>query len=724
MARFEIALYVAVRSANVRCRLLLTLLLLLINAKALPARLAGAEQTGQVPQAAGFWSFQPLRNPSAPPVADPSWPRGEIDRFILAQLEQQDLKPATDAPRETLVRRLYVDLLGLPPSPQQVREFVVSKDPAAYLHLVDELLSSSHFGERWGRHWLDLSRYADSSGSGAAEILEDAWKYRDYVIRSFNQDKPIDEFLREQIAGDLLPWTDLEDRAENLVATGFLVLGPRNYITDDEQIFRMDGVDEQIDTIGRVLLGMTVGCARCHDHMFDPIPATDYYALAGILDSTKSYKPIPASKNFIWNTVADPREDPDGSRLAKYEAKSGAVKILTKRARKLAQAIQAAREEGRLPDGEKGISLNAWVALNDQELADMQARLAQLKKETLVKPSTFMGVRCEADPGDTQVRIRGNAHRRGRLVPRGFLGVVSRGMPGYLTDLEIPADQSGRLQLANWLAPARNPLAARVLVNRVWYQLFGKGIVPTVDNFGTTGRLPSHPELLEWLARRFVDDGQCVKKLVRRMVLSRTYRLGGLSADSAGRDQLSRDPENRFCGRRTRRSLDAETIRDTILVVSGELDLHQGGKEFPDGLRKESLHVVRSKRRSVYTPRFRTNQLEMYQVFNAANPSLVVGQRDRTILPTQALFLMNGEFVVKQSRRAAERLLLEVSLRQEARIELMYLRTLARRPTDAEAALAHAFLAEADTATGEARVAIWAALQQTLFACVDFRFVK
>ena len=626
-----------------------------------------------------FWSFQPIRRPTAPEVTDTNWPRNEIDRFILAKLEAKNLRPVADADDATLKRRLHVDLTGLPPSPNANAD-------------IDELLGSRHFGERWARHWLDLARYADSSGGGASNLFPDAWKYREFVIDSFNDNVPFDQFLKQQIAGDLLPSDDAEQRYENLVATGFLVLGPRNYINDDEQAFHFDGADEQLDAVGRIFLGMTIGCARCHDHKFDPIPMTDYYAMAGIFTSTETSDPIPATTNFTWNQIGDPRTDPDGEKLAAYESAQAEYKILAKK-------FFRARKN---PD------------ISKKERQALGAQRDAAKERLTAKPATIMGAVDVPKPGNVKRRIRGNPHQTGEIVPRGFLQVT---LPADSEMPKLPTGQSGRIELANWIASPENPLTSRVYVNRVWTHLMGRGIVPTVDNFGTTGVAPTHPELLDWLATWFMENGQSTRKLVRLIVHSRTYRLGAAAELDA--ELVEADPANHLFGRRHRRTLDAETIRDSILQISGELDLTPVGRPFSEKLATEfSVTFDDHVSRSIYLPRFRNNLPEILETFDVANPATVVGKRDLTILSPQALFLMNNPWVRNRSRQSAKRVLDQNPATVAGGIRAAYRTTLCREPTLDELAIAVEFLGNSFD------LAQWTDFQQNLFASIDFRFLK
>ena len=638
-----------------------------------------------------FWSFQPIRKPDVPEVNDKAWPRNAIDQFILAKLEEKNLRPVADANKAILRRRLHIDLTGMPPDLTRDWEF-------DFVSTADRLLASRHFGERWARHWLDLARYADSSGGGASKPFPDAWKYRDHIIKSFNRDVPFDLFLKRQIAGDLLPFENLSQRYENLVATGLLVLGPRNYINDDEEAFHFDGADEQLDAVGRIFLGMTIGCARCHDHKFDPIPMSDYYAMSGIFRSTATSDPIPATTNFTWNEISAPDFDPNGKKLAAYEKAYATYRVLAKK---------VARSKNN-------------PKVTKKELRALEAKRNSAKERIPDKPIVLMGVADALQTGDVKRRIRGNPHLTGEIVPRGFLRVT---FPNHEKMPRLPVNQSGRRELADWIASGKNPLTARVYVNRVWTQLMGRGIVATVDNFGTTGVLPTHPELLDWLASWFLENGQSTKKLIRLIVDSRVYRLGAVSASPSDKALVEADPANHLWGRRLRRTLDAEAIRDSILFISGELDIIPVRQPFPRKLKNEfDYSFAGNKRRSIYLPRFRNNLPGIFETFDVANPATVVGQRDITILSPQALFLMNNPWVKDQSKEAALRILDQEPGTVREGIRAAYRITLCREPSENELMIAADFLGDADpVAIGLDR---WTAFQQNLFASIDFRFLR
>ncbi len=812
------------------------------NTAALPARPAAIDiKAGQ-----RFWAYQAPRAHRPPVVVDPSWPSSEIDRFVLAGLEAKGLHPAPDADRSTLARRLAFDLTGLPLPSEEVDAFVADPAPDAYERLVDRLIASPAFGERWGRHWLDVVRFGESL-TLRGFVFPNAWRYRDYVIEAFNSDMPFDRFIREQIAGDLIAADSWDDRRREITATTFLMLGNANLEEQDKRQLDMDVVDEQLDTIGKAILGQTIGCARCHDHKFDPIPTRDYYALAGILASTRSLEHANVSK---WLEVPLPVSESEEAAIRRREAAIAAVEARLKaeksrlarlgrgtrgplpidrapgvalddaKARKVGswtmstynatyigvgylhdgnagkgektitfqpEALETgsydvwlayspgANRSASVPvtvfsaDGETTIQINmkATPAIDDRyvslgryrfeqngqgfvmianegttgyvvadavcfipasearrsrsgpavDMRPLQPNHPELKRLKAAGPTRPMAmtVRESPRPGDVRVHIRGSVHTLGDRVPRGFLRIAMLGPAP-----EIPSDQSGRRELAEWLGSGRNPLTARVFVNRAWHWLFGAGLVRTTDNFGTTGEPPSHPELLDDLATRFAgEDGWSVKRLVCRIVLSRTYRLS--SAANADPKAAGVDPENRLVWRQNRRRLDAESIRDAILSVGGALRRDMGGPSFPAGLTADYGFRYDQTRRSVYVPVFRNALPELFEVFDFADPSMVVGRRNISTVATQALFLMNHPFVLDQALRASRRLLAGPDRDDSARAARAYRWTLGRPPTPAERELVVRFVAGA---AGVRPEEAWAMVFQALFSSVDFRYVN
>lgn len=813
-----------------------------------------------------FWSFQPIPKPTPARLNDSIWPRTEIDKFIRAKQEDQDLVPVSDASKTHLVRRAYFTLIGLPPTPEKIDAFVNDSRHDAFEALVDELLASSHFGERWGRHWLDVARFAESSGGGRTLLFKDAWRFRDYVIKAFNNDMPFDQMVREQLAGDLLPWDSPSQRSRQLTATAFLTLGPTNYELQDKQLLRYDVIDEQIDTIGKAFMGMTLGCARCHDHKFDPVPTSDYYALAGIFKSTRTL--FNYTDNVArWIDTYLPQEGPIADELAmvitqeqilkpKLNLKKAELAVLTQHQKNppapglpkpsrqvpgivideriaevdgewmFSQYSQNYLDEGyyhdgnelkgqktltfkttipvtglyevrlayaesenrstRTPiiighaEGETKVIVNQkiapsdygrfytlgefyfvrestnfvristedtdghviadavqWFLVEDSAILESQERneyVAALKEEVKgleseLKPLNAriksrpkaMVIKEDPKPTDSAIRIRGVEKNKGEIVPRGFLQVATLGEAPV-----IQSNTSGRRELAEWILSKNNPLTARVMANRIWSWLFGTGIVRSVDNFGTTGELPSHPELLDYLAIRLVENEWSIKALVKEIILSRTWQL------SAKTDTLAKahDPDNHLLTSYPRRRLDAEQLRDAILSANSTLDLMLYGPNINEAAEidanstgaqaVEYSYVFADKRRSVYTPAFRVNRHELFELFDFGNVNFSMGQRNVSTVALQALYMLNNPFMIEQSRVAAKGLLKKVKS-PEDRIKWAYRTTLGRLPTKQELALVNDFLKDGQSA---GILENWASVYQSLYGSIDFRYLN
>ncbi len=703
----------------------------------------GIRRTIDFEAAREFWAFQPITQPAIPQLKGPqaNWPVSDIDRFVLVRLQQDGLSPVADAEPLTLVRRIHFDLIGLPPTPEQVDQFLAdaAKDrKAAITGLIDQLLASSHFGERWGRHWLDVVRYGESTGMERTATYPQAWRFRDYTIAALNKDKPFNDFIREQVAGDRLPFESPEQRKEQVIATAFLAMGPKSLNGNNREKFAMDVVDEQIDVTTRAFLGLTAACARCHDHKFDPIPQGEYYALAGIFRSTETfYGTVQANGNrntgrllaFADGDVrpAAVKANPKGRKKSKASANR------LNAARKRVQVLQ--RQLKANPSQEK--RLRTAINKAQKQVKALEAQVAVAKKpapEPAAKggpaPELIMAVLDAGNPSDTELRLRGEPNDKGRSVPRGFLTIGSVGQVP-----EIKPDGSGRLELANWLIRTDNPLTARVAVNRVWQHLFGRGIVATVDNFGANGERPTPPELLDWLATRMISDGWSVKRTIRSIMLSRVYQLG---SDSNGK-AASVDPDNMLLWRANHRRFEAESMRDAMLLAAGQLDMEPRQKslvaKIGDGLIGRNLQpaafVDDSRKRSVYLPIVRGILPEILRVFDFPEPSIISGRRDVTTVPTQTLYLMNSEFVIGQSTKLAERLLADPSLDDDGRIDLAYRLTLCRLPSDAEWNKAESYVEETATSLSggaehspQATLKAWSGLTQALLGSAEFRYVE
>jgi mono/diheme cytochrome c family protein len=646
-----------------------------------------------------FWAFRPPAAPPLPVVKDRGWARSPLDLFVLARLQDRGLAPAPPADRRTLIRRTTFDLTGLPPTPDEVSAFLNDSSPDAFARVVDRLLASPHYGERWARYWLDVARYADSNGMDENLAYANAWRYRDWVVRAFNRDLPYDQFVRAQLAGDLLPAASPADAADLLTATGFLVIGPKMLAEDDPVKMEMDIIDEQVDTVGRAFLGLTLGCARCHDHKFDPIAIGDYYALAGIFKSTKTMDHFRVVARWQERSLA-PKEQQDrarvhADRVAKLKAQ---VDKLARTGPKRTEAVPA-------------------------NLKRLQAELAALQKAAPVLPEA-MAV-SEDRPVNLRIHLRGSHLTLGAEVPRRFPRILAGD-----SRTPVGGDRSGRLELARWLTRPDNPLTARVLVNRIWQAHFGTGLVRSPDNFGRLGERPDNPQLLDWLAVRFVESGWSIKALHRLILLSSTYQMSTAFDTRAAR----LDPENRLHWRHDRRRLEAEALRDALLTVGGGLDRTMGGSLFQGanrayvpGYPNSNYDRYDFKRRSIYLPVIRSDVYAVFQAFDFADPSMSSGQRATTTVAPQALFLMNGKLVLEQARALARDLLGRQDLDDTGRVRLAYERAYARLPSAQETARALRFVQEVEKALpvgAERRQRAWQSLCRVLVAADEFIYVE
>ena len=645
-----------------------------------------------------FWSFRPLAHAAPPDVRDRSWPRTPVDRFILARLERESLRPAAAADRRTLIRRVTFDLTGLPPSPAEVEAFVADRSSGAYSKVVDRLLASPSYGERWGRHWLDVVRYADTAGETADFPVREAYRYRNYVIASFNADKPYDQFLREQIAGDLYAKDAPPERYEDLeTATGFIAIS-RRFGFDPENYQHLT-IQDTIDTLGQAVLGLSLGCARCHNHKFDPVTTADYYALYGIFDSTRYAFPGSEEKKRPRDFIpAVPRSA--GQRLkADRQAQLAALS---------ARLEAAGRQPGAGPEVVRQLA---------SRKVDLEAH----------EPYPVLYAVSEGESKNARIQFRGEPSRLGPEVPRRFLEVFG--------GERLPANEkgSGRRELARWVTgPEVVPLAARVIANRIWQHHFGYGLVRTENDFGSRGARPTHPELLDFLATRLVESGWSIKSLHRLILQSQTYQQS--SDVSAVADQ--RDPQNSLLSHFGRRRLDAEEIRDSLLVLGGNLDRSFGGPHpFPPvqtwGFTQHAPFsaVYDTTRRSVYLMTQRIRRHPFLALFDGPDGNVSTAHRDSTTVPTQSLFLMNDPFVHAQSSRFAE-LLTAAATDEDQRIACAFEQAFARPPDAEERVQSAQFLAQYrrelahSESSGVDRVKVsWAAFARTLFARNDFLFI-
>jgi hypothetical protein len=781
---------------------------------------------------AKHWAFRPMTAPAVPGKAGGN----PIDAFISQKLAEKGLSLAAPADPRTLIRRITFDLTGLPPTPQEVDAFAsasAQNAPAALRALIDRLLSSPHYGEKWGRHWLDVARYADSNGLDENIALGTAWRYRDYVVQAINNDLPFDQFLTEQIAGDLLDSKDVPTRQRRMTATAFLNLGAKVLAEPDKEKLAMDVVDEQIDVLGRAFMGMTLGCARCHDHKFDPVGQDDYYALAAIFKSTQSFSvdrigalstayesPMGDFEAFAAIKSAEQilkdqksavaKAEAEANKALKDEVRTKAVDYLMAAAAvpstpTLSQVRPIAEKHGLRPH----ILLNTrvWLAANEQHALfqpwqeavrsrhdashlrpyytlifkqaglvtpspknaaanesllhqaraalddakgflalppepmvlypkDVAEKVQQLRDTMMATESNLPDLPTAISVSDSSkilnqlpIHIRGSHLTLGKPVARGVPQVMQVSMK---TKPRFPASQSGRLELARWLASPEHPLTARVFVNRVWTWHFNQGIVPTPDNFGLLGSVPTHPELLDYLARWFIDNGWSLKSLHRLILTSQTY-LQASSTTLARAAQV--DPENKLLHRFPVRRLEAEEVRDALLAVAGSLDPAIGGKTIPRRNREfvfnhtsKDFTTYGSTRRALYLPIIRNNLYDLFQQFDYPDPATSTGQRNSTVVSPQALLLMNSDLVSKAADTLAARLL---KTAEDARLATAWRLAFARDATESDLRRARDFLTTADASLASAvsdpakrLQQTWSLLAQALLMSSEFIYLR
>jgi mono/diheme cytochrome c family protein len=742
-----------------------------------------------------FWAFKPLANPKPAAVLRKDWASNPIDAFVLSAMEKKGLVPAPPADKYTLLRRATFDLTGLPPTEKEIADFLADHSPNAFEKVVDRLLASPRYGERWGREWLDVMRYADSTGSDEDHRYPHAWRYRDWVIAAFNKDMPYDEFVREQLAGDILAADPKSGVGyDGIIATGFLALGKKALAQKDLPLKRYDVVDDQIDVTAKALLGLTVTCARCHDHKFDPIATKDYYSMAAIFASTLSYEkgedgpsvetplvPVAQYESFkkqwdgvldldskidkIINFDADAKKARDkdaesipGYMLAAYRvyAKHEALDAVAadtkldpaklgrwaaylkddtrpelknwraatdgtrqhvaeeyqgefsrgayqydqnlswwKQARKsypAAGKVAGPRPEWKVADGPFFHAV--WIAngpmhlSQDDQIATLDAEKAKSIRDLLAQREQFeraapkeeVPMACAVKEGpamDQKVFLRGDYHNLGAPAPRTFPAILRLTAPA-----EPVQTGSGRLELANWIVSGKNPIAARVMANRIWLGHFSEGIVRTPDNFGRLGDRPSNPELLDFLAQRLIDGGWSIKKMHRLILLSRTYQMSA-EYDAA---KKTADPENRLLSHFPSRRLNIEEIRDSYLTMGGDIDFTMGGTLDPgigtDGetsANRISMNPESTNRRSIYLPLRRSNLPTLLALFDFGDATTPQGNRPATTVATQALFVMNSPMVDREAKNISS-VALTRDKKDSRRMEHIYLTVLNRRP--------------------------------------------
>lgn len=788
----------------------------------LPSGSSDKPQGMSIQDGRNFWSMMPLKPVEVPRAVDTDWCRNPIDAFVLKELDSNGLRPSPESSRREILRRVTLGLIGLVPESQEYKAFEQDTAPEAYERQVDRLLSSEQYGVRFGRHWLDVARYSDSNGLDENIAYGNAWRYRDYVVEAFNSDKPFDRFIEEQIAGDLLPDADRQSKT----ATGFLVLGAKVLAEPDRDKLTMDTIDEQLDTIGKAFMGMTLGCARCHDHKFDPIKQRDYYALAAILKGTKTFGDSNFGAIKHWNEIsyANPQEKEQLKAIdaqiaekngAWNKLKSEAIGKLREQVRKQAADYlavaskltseatlnewaqvgeelklhprvlansrryldnhrqeplfakwhelaghgdhQAIRDyyqelfERALGEWEKAKAADAQVKkLEDSTLEAARVALGDvggflaipakmehaLDQESLVKihelaesarlfesaapdETSVMGVADKGVVDGLAIHIRGSYRNLGDVVPRGFPEVmVSQGATPIFS-----RHSSGRLELARWLANATHPLTARVIVNRVWRWHFGRGLVESTENFGVLGDRPSHPELLDYLARWFIESGWSIKELNRLILTSSTYRMSSVHPEA--QSALAIDPENRLRWHYKLERLGAEPLRDSILQVAGRLDCQLGGKSVPLRNRQfvfDHTSIDHTKydsiRRTVYLPIIRNHLYSLLEQFDFPDPTMPVGSRNTSMVSVQMLLLMNADWIIDSASLLARRSQ-EFSSEPSRRIDWLFETVLGRAPKEHEQ---RRFLdaISAGQASGEDP---WVTLAHNLLICSEFIYV-
>lgn len=691
------------------------------------------------------WSFRPLQDMALPDVQDDAWVRTPVDRFILQAQKSAGIAPAEEADRRTLVRRLYFDLIGLPPTPEQIAAYVESDDPQAYEKLVDELLESDRYGERWARHWLDVARYADSAGQEGDADRPNAYRYRDFVIEAFNDDLPYDRFVRWQLAGDEIEPAD----PQAIAATGFIVAGNSTLLNvpmEEEKLRnRANELDDMVSTTGQAFLGLTLACARCHDHKYDPLPTRDYYRMTRIFNGgDRGEVPLASPEKAAANR----------KELAKWKSEVETLEDrrddwLNERKNKLAAAVRAAKIE-KLPvsgdektllrdrpndDGAKKLAekFAKELKVEDGDCVaalpdDQRARWMEIEREIEAvesrKPKdlsvAFAFKDFGSEPRETWFFERGDFLARNEKMDFGFLSVLTKERPAeeYWTSARESKQRDDSTQqrraLAEWMtdvAHGAGPLVARVMVNRVWQHHFGEGLVRTVSDFGTRGEQPSHPELLEWLASEFVRDGWSVKNLHRLIVNSAAYRQGAAPAG----DYTAIDPENRLLWRRRPQRLEAEAIRDAMLAVAGTLNDKMFGpgvkapimgeamqaRNVKDPYPRDVKDTPETRRRSVYLFHKRVVQYPLMQAFDAPDAQVSCGRRVNTTVAPQALALLNDPFVRRRAEELSERLAKETGDDVDAQIRRAFELGLWREPSAEELADASSFLTEQTAARRE-----------------------
>ncbi len=658
-----------------------------------------------------FWSLRPLVRPNVPLISDDRWAWNEIDRFVLDGMRQNGLTPSEDAGREAWIRRATYDLTGLPPTPEQIDAFVSDASDNAHATVVERLLASNEYGERWGRHWLDVVRYSDTAGDNSDFPIPQMAKYRDWVLDAFQEDMPYDRFIHVQLAGDLMPSKSIEESHRKWIATGYVANARRFGSRVDDYPTHLT-IEDTLDNVGRTFLATTINCARCHDHKFDPVTADDYYALYGIFNSTR----------YPWPGIELDQKQRD---LVPLVSKSEAEQAQLQRD---ADQKPLDEEVKSLEKQKKELGKDAPEA-DKKQLEELIKKAREKAEGNAKKPLPFELAYAISEAkkiSDVPIQIKGDPNKVGELVPRHFLTVLGG---------QRVADNdrtSGRMQLAQWITDSQNPLTARVMVNRIWLYHFGRGIVPTPNDFGRQGKPPSHPALLDWLAFRFLDSGWSIKAMHREIMLSRVYRMNSIPSPQA----LESDPSNTFLSHFPRLRMDAESIRDTLLLLGGNLDATRGpAHPFPPQTQwKFTQHnpfkaVYESNHRSVYLMTQRIQRHPFLAIFDGADPAVSTPMRPVSTTPLQALYFMNDPFVHKQAAGFAERVLAHSQDRDE-RMRYAYRLALGRFPSTAELESSTRLLDSIETALdslsmkpNDAESQSWQSLLRSMFRFNEFVYL-
>jgi mono/diheme cytochrome c family protein len=648
------------------------------------------------------WPFTPLPvKVAVPAVKDASWPASDIDNFLLAKLEEKGLKPVGDADKRVLIRRATFDLIGLPPTPEEIDAFLKDDSPEAFARVIDRLLASPHYGERWGRHWLDVVRYADTAGDNSDYPIPQMFRYRDWVIDAVNRDMPYDQFVREQLAGDLMGGEDETERRRRTVATGYIANARRFGSRVDDYPQHLT-IEDTIDNFGRAFLGLTLNCARCHDHKFDPLTMQDYYALYGFFASTR----------YPWPGIELEKRQRD---LVPLVAKEEAEKVFAARReeeKKFDAEIKALEKEKK----------DATEKAKKDEIGKKIEAKRKQKEKFQQSPLPFAQAYAVAEGkkvGDAAIQYKGDPEKPGDKSPRRFISVLG-GQP-------LPADEktSGRKHLADWIASPANPLTARVMANRLWHYHFHRGLVATPNDFGKQGTKPTHPELLDYLAREFIERGWSLKAMHKEIMLTRAYRLASVGeVDGAS----LKDANNELLWKFRRHRLDAESIRDSFLAVSGTLDRTPGGPHpFPDPTKwdftqhKPFRAVYDHTKRSVYLMTQRIARHPYLAIFDGADTGASTASRVTSTTTLQSLYLLNDPFVHDQAKAFAARIAAARSDDRD-RVQWAYRTALGRAATPAETDRAVAFVKEVSEAAKPE--AAWESFARTLFRLNEFVYVE